>query len=225
MSTSWYLGVDVGSVHVKVIAIAPHGQHHLWVRPAKGKPFDVFAELFQTEVRRSVGNVHICMAVTGIGQDLLAGVAGVRMVNEVMATARAATHLFPGSRTVVDMGGQFSKWILLTGSGPNPWEVRDFAANGLCAAGTGAFLEQQANRLQISVDTLGKITGTAPKGCAIAGRCTVFAKSDMIHLQQKEETVLGTVTHFCYRKNGWLCPSFSSFSSFSFGSEPFSWAH
>ena len=185
MSTSWHLGVDVGSVHVKVAAIAPHGEHHLWLRPVKGKPFDVLAEFFQAEVRRSIGNVHVCLAVTGIGQDLLAGVAGAHMVNEVMATARAAAHQFPGIHTVVDMGGQFSKWILLTGSGQNPWEVRDFATNGLCAAGTGAFLEQQANRLQISVDTLGKIAGTAPKGCAIAGRCTVFAKSDMIHLQQK----------------------------------------
>jgi len=185
MSTSWHLGVDVGSVHVKVAAIAPHGEHHLWVKPARGKPLDVFTELLQTEVRRFVGNVHICLAVTGIGQDLLAGMAEVHMVNEVMATARAVAHLFPGIRTLVDMGGQFSKWILLTGSGPNPHEVRDFATNGLCAAGTGAFLERQAGRLQISVEKLGEMASMAPKGCTIAGRCTVFAKSDMIHLQQK----------------------------------------
>ncbi|MHC4560526.1 MAG: acyl-CoA dehydratase activase, partial [Planctomycetota bacterium] len=185
MGTSWYLGVDVGSVHVKVVAIAPRGEHYFWVRPTGGKPLDVLAELLQFDVRKSVGNVHVCPAVTGIGQDLLAGVAGVHKVNEVMATARAAAGLFPGIRTVVDMGGQFSKWILLTGFGPNPHEVRDFATNGLCAAGTGAFLERQAGRLQISVETLGKIASTAPKGCGIAGRCTVFAKSDMIHLQQK----------------------------------------
>jgi predicted CoA-substrate-specific enzyme activase len=185
MSTSWQLGVDIGSVHVKVVAVAPEGEHYSWVRPTRGRSLDVFAELFLGEIRESVANAHIYLAVTGIGQDLLLGLTGSHKVNEVMATARAATYLFPGIRTVVDIGGQFSKWILLSGSGPNPWEVRDFATNGLCAAGTGAFLEQQANRLQISVDTLGKIAGTAPKGCAIAGRCTVFAKSDMIHLQQK----------------------------------------
>ena len=109
MSTSWHLGVDIGSVHVKVVAIAPQGEHYSWVKPAEGKPLDVFAELLQGEVHRSIGNVHVCPAVTGIGQDLLSGVAGVYMVNEVMATARAAAHLFPGIRTVVDMGGQFSK--------------------------------------------------------------------------------------------------------------------
>lgn len=185
MNTSWYLGVDVGSVHVKVATITPQGEHFFWVRPTGGKPLDVIAELLQTEIRKSVGNSHVCPAVTGIGQNLLAGITGVHMVNEVMATARAAASLFPGIRTVVDMGGQFSKWMLLTGSGSNPYEVRDFATNGLCAAGTGAFLERQADRLQISVETLGKIASTAPKGCTIAGRCTVFAKSDMIHLQQK----------------------------------------
>jgi predicted CoA-substrate-specific enzyme activase len=185
MSTSWHLGVDVGSVHVKAVTIAPQGEHHFWVRPAEGKPLDVIIELLQAEIRKSVGNSHVCLAATGIGRDLFAGVARVHMVNEVMATARAAAHLFPDVRTVVDIGGQFSKWILLTGSGPNPYEVRDFATNGLCAAGTGAFLERQAGRLQISVETLGKMASTAPKGCAIAGRCTVFAKSDMIHLQQK----------------------------------------
>ncbi|UCC99702.1 MAG: hypothetical protein JSW66_07420 [Phycisphaerales bacterium] len=185
MGTSWHLGVDVGSVHIKVAAVAPQGKQHLWVRPAGGKPLDVFTELLENEVRRSVSNAPVCLAVTGIGQDLLDGVAGVHMVNEIMATARAAAHLFPGIRTVVDMGGQFSKWILLTGSGPNPHEVRDFVTNGLCAAGTGAFLQRQASRLQISVEALGKMASTSPKGCTIAGRCTVFAKSDMIHLQQK----------------------------------------
>jgi predicted CoA-substrate-specific enzyme activase len=185
MSTSWQLGVDIGSVHVKVVAVAPGGESRSWVRPAKGRSLGAFAELFRGEIRKSVTNAHIYLGVTGIGQDLLSGLTDANKVNEVMATARAATYLFPGIRSVVDIGGQFSKWILLTGSGPNPWEVRDFATNGLCAAGTGAFLEQQASRLQISVDTLGKIAGKAPKGCTIAGRCTVFAKSDMIHLQQK----------------------------------------
>ena len=93
MNTSWYLGIDVGSVHVKVIAIAPQGEHYCWVSPAGGKPLDVFAKLFQTKVRGSIGNVHVSLAVTGIGQDLLATVAGVHMVNEVMATAKAATPI------------------------------------------------------------------------------------------------------------------------------------
>jgi activator of 2-hydroxyglutaryl-CoA dehydratase len=146
------------------------------------------------EIHKSIAATNVCLAVTGVGKDLLLGLTGAHRINEVMATARASAYLFPGIRTVVDIGGQFSKLILLAGSEPNPWEVRDFATNGLCAAGTGAFLEQQANRLQIGVERLGRIASTAPRGCAIAGRCTVFAKSDMIHLQQK-----GTPTdEICY---------------------------
>jgi predicted CoA-substrate-specific enzyme activase len=185
MCTLWHLGVDIGSVHVKVVAISPQGERKFWIRPARGKALSVLAELFPGEICKSLGNVQVCLAVTGIGQDLFEGLPGVHTVNEVMATARAAGYISPGIRTVVDIGGQFSKWILLTGSGPNPCEVRDFATNGLCAAGTGAFLEQQASRLQMSIETLGEMARTASKGCAIAGRCTVFAKSDMIHLQQK----------------------------------------
>ena len=55
MSTSWHLGVDVGSVHLKVVAIAPQGKLYLWVRPNRGKSLDVFTELFQAEIRKSVG--------------------------------------------------------------------------------------------------------------------------------------------------------------------------
>ena len=73
--------------------------------------------------------------------------------------------------------------------------MADFSSNGLCAAGAGAFLEQQAGRLGVSVDRLGQMAGAASRGSAIAGRCSVFAKSDMIHLQQKgtplEEIALG----------------------------------
>jgi activator of 2-hydroxyglutaryl-CoA dehydratase len=92
MSTSWHLGIDVGSVHVKVVTIAPQGELYFGVKRAGGKPLDAITELLQTEICKSIDNSQVCPAVTGIGQDLLAGMAGVHMVNEVMATARAAAH-------------------------------------------------------------------------------------------------------------------------------------
>lgn len=185
MGNSWQLGVDLGSVHVKAVAIDPKGKQYNWIRPAAGKPLEVLAQLLKTDIYKTIGNNTFCIAVTGIGHSLVTEIAKANTVNEVMATARAAADISPGIRSVVDMGGQFSKWILLSGSAPNPHEVRDFATNGLCAAGTGAFLQQQADRLSIGIDALGKMANTADKGCPIAGRCTVFAKSDMIHQQQK----------------------------------------
>ena len=63
MSTYWQLGVDIGSVHVKVAAIDPQGGQYFWVRPARGRPFNAFAELFTAEIRKSIGNAHVCLAV------------------------------------------------------------------------------------------------------------------------------------------------------------------
>ena len=123
------------------------------------------------------------LAVTGSGQYQLDELASSIRANEVLAIALAVRQAFPDARTVVDLGGLSSKWILL-GRGAEDTVV-DFASNGLCAAGAGAFLEQQAGRLELTVDRLGQIAAAASKGATIAGRCSVFAKSDMIHLQQK----------------------------------------
>jgi predicted CoA-substrate-specific enzyme activase len=130
-------------------------------------------------------NAPIRVAVTGVGQTLLNGLPASLCVNEVVATAAAVRSAFSDARTVIDLGGQFSKWILLS-CDPDPnAAVVDFASNGLCAAGAGAFLEQQAGRLGLSLDRLGVMAAAARRGVTIAGRCSVFAKSDMIHLQQK----------------------------------------
>src|SRR5581483_1770855 len=128
-------------------------------------------------------DMPVRIAVTGSGRYLLDGISQVARANEVLATALAVRHALPAVRTVIDLGGQFSKWILL-GSGDGE-AVADFASNGLCAAGAGAFLEQQASRLHMTVDRLGSTAAGARRGATIAGRCSVFAKSDMIHLQQK----------------------------------------
>jgi predicted CoA-substrate-specific enzyme activase len=112
------------------------------------------------------------------------GVTCCLPVNEVVATARGVRQDFPKARTVIDLGGQSTKWILLGLEGEQD-AVMDFLGNGLCAAGAGAFLEQQADRLGMTVAELGRIAAGAARGATIAGRCSVFAKSDMIHLQQK----------------------------------------
>jgi len=99
--------------------------------------------------------------------------------NEITAHAVAALHFVPDVRTVIDIGGQDSKLILLRDG-----VVVDFAMNSVCAAGTGSFLEQQAYRLGIPVEELGRRALRSSNPVRIAGRCTVFAESDMIHKQQ-----------------------------------------
>ncbi|MEE8425337.1 MAG: acyl-CoA dehydratase activase, partial [Elusimicrobiota bacterium] len=129
-------------------------------------------------LKESTSGNPVTVVVTGRGRDLLAGVA---TVNEITASARAARRFAPEVRGMIEIGGHFAKWVQFDDKG----EVQDYSLNGLCAAGSGAFLEQQAARLELSISELASLALDAPSGAAIAGRCSVFAKSDMIHQQQK----------------------------------------
>ena len=82
------------------------------------------------------------------------------------------------------MGGQTSKYLLLDDAREG-YSIADYATNGDCAAGTGAFIDQQAGRLQFAVEDVGRIALESERTAQVAGRCSVFAKSDMIHAQQK----------------------------------------
>jgi len=124
------------------------------------------------------------VVVTGSGRALVPLAYGVVRRSEILAHARAAVDLAPQARSVVEIGGQDSKFILLDPDATIA-PVRDYAFNDLCAAGTGAFLDQQAARLSLSIQELSEKAAKASRPAAVAGRCAVFAKTDMIHLQQK----------------------------------------
>ncbi|MBZ5582836.1 MAG: acyl-CoA dehydratase activase, partial [Acidobacteriia bacterium] len=187
------VGIDLGAAAVKIALCNLEGALVWWARTAsRGRPLVAFLEAIDA-LPNEWRSQHIRVSVTGSGQYLLDVVAHCVRVSEVLAVASAVRRRFPGARTVIDLGGLSSKWILLGAGGQDT--VADFSSNGLCAAGAGAFLEQQAGRLGLSVDHLGELAGAAARGAAIAGRCSVFAKSDMIHLQQQgtplEEIALG----------------------------------
>jgi predicted CoA-substrate-specific enzyme activase len=99
--------------------------------------------------------------------------------NEISAHAVAARRYLPGVRTVLEIGGQDSKIILIKDG-----VVSDFAMNTVCAAGTGSFLDRQAERLGIPISEFGGRALFSKNPVSIAGRCAVFAESDMIHKQQ-----------------------------------------
>ncbi|MDY0004628.1 MAG: acyl-CoA dehydratase activase, partial [Polyangia bacterium] len=184
------LGLDIGSVNVKGVLLPGGGApgENTWCRPVQGRPIEAVAQILEEAMSAGEDPEGLQVAVTGAGKSLLASTEGAEQVNEVVAVARAVGLGHPEVRTVIDIGGQFTKWILLA----NPEQglsrtgaVEDFALNGLCAAGSGAFLEQQAGRLRLGLDELGRLAAGASRGATIAGRCSVFAKSDMIHLQQR----------------------------------------
>src|SRR5208337_1573641 len=110
--------------------------------------------------------------------------------------ACAVGQLYPDVRTVFEIGGESSKYLRLaengnpqhaTGSNAHTYAtgITDYSTSGECAAGTGSFLDQQASRLKYRVEEIGDVVAQAKCAARIAGRCSVFAKSDMIHAQQK----------------------------------------
>ena len=99
--------------------------------------------------------------------------------NEITAHAVAAMHYIPEVQTVIEIGGQDSKIIVIRDG-----VVIDFGMNTVCAAGTGSFLDHQAERLSVKIEDFGEHALKSKMPVRIAGRCTVFAESDMIHKQQ-----------------------------------------
>src|SRR5688572_25422599 len=182
------LGVDIGSVTVKVVILDEQQNIHAmrYVR-SRGRPRLVLLETLRE--LRDAGELTDVLAVglSGSGGGPVADMLGGHHVNELVAQARAIELLHPEARTVIEIGGQDSKLLSLRlDEATGRLVLQDFAMNALCAAGTGAFLDQQADRLGIHIEKEWEalaLQSTSP--ARIAGRCTVFAKSDMIHLQQR----------------------------------------
>jgi predicted CoA-substrate-specific enzyme activase len=176
-----YLGIDVGSVSTDLVLLDDHrkvmGTIYLKTR---GRPIQAVQEGLRL-LRGRFGDVKIAGAgTTGSGRRIAATLIGADTVkNEITAHAVAALEVDPDVRTIIEIGGQDSKIIILKGG-----IVSDFAMNTVCAAGTGSFLDRQAERLEIPIEEFGERALKAASPVRIAGRCAVFAESDMIHKQQ-----------------------------------------
>ena len=155
-------------------------------RRIKGSPADTAAALLD-ELRAVLPQGALSGArVTGSGGRLVAPALDAGFENEFKAITRGITALHPGTRTVFEMGGETSKYIRLDSAEDGACAgIVDYQTNGDCAAGTGSFMDQQASRLLYEIEDVGDIVLGAGKAASIAGRCSVFAKSDMIHAQQK----------------------------------------
>ena len=186
-----HIGLDAGSVSVKLVALDPTGKileaHY---RPHKGRPVEMALELLRDTLPK---HPEHSVAITGSAGRLIAGALGLEPLNEIVAQAHATARLYPHIRTVIEMGGEDSKLIQLSGGA-----VDDFSMNSVCAAGTGSFLDQQAERLKLTIEELGQLASRCKKPPRIAGRCSVFAKSDMIHLQQIATSVEDIVAGLCF---------------------------
>jgi len=206
-----YLGIDVGSISMKFVLYDPPGgvspseeirAMFLSGAPASlpggGDAYLLSYDRIQGDPNRKVperladwisriGREKIRgVAVTGKSGSHLASAIGALYENDFRCLVRGVAAVQPDARTIFEMGGENAKVIRLEPSGGNgTLRIRDYDTNGDCAAGTGSFIDQQANRMRLAVEEVGEMVARAASSARIAGRCSVFAKTDMIHAQQK----------------------------------------
>ncbi|MDD5063655.1 MAG: acyl-CoA dehydratase activase [Phycisphaerae bacterium] len=196
----FYIGIDVGSTSSDITVLDSAGKSVLCdYRRTKGKPVET-VRLQLDRIFRQINPLNITLAVaTGSAGRFLAKLLDIPFINEVPAQAAAICHLYPQLQqaTIIEMGGQDSKLIFLSAEQGRA-RVRDFTLNTVCAAGTGSFLDQQAQRLGVNIEgEFGRMALQSKAVPRMAGRCSVFAKSDMIHLQQQATPSCDIIAGLC----------------------------
>jgi len=189
---SLYVGYDIGSISVnravldkegKIISVLPYTRHH-------GDPVKIVMSdlkvLFEEFGEKNISG----LCFTGSGGKELSTHLNIDFINEIEAMTTAIKKLVPEAVSIIEIGGQDSKFIDLDGG--------DYAMNELCAAGTGSFLDQQASRFGLTIEEFASLALKSKNPSTIAGRCSVFAKSDMIHLQQEAASDEDITMGLCY---------------------------
>ncbi|MCI0512683.1 acyl-CoA dehydratase activase [candidate division KSB1 bacterium] len=210
-----YVGIDIGSVSSKIVLLSRDleffqkislncrtyflrrppagsllgGEWALLVSDytrTQGEPvpvtFELLAQLKPFIAAERIGGVR----VTGAGAERFGKILGVPPENEFRALATGVGLFYSDIDTILEIGGSSSKYIAIQVE-PDTSQVHilDYSRNGDCAAGTGVFIDQQASRLRYPIEAVGELVVNTEVAATIAGRCSVFAKSDMIHAQQK----------------------------------------
>jgi len=181
---SYFLGVDIGSVNAKLALIDENGGVVQFdTEKVISSPRAAVSSLIARLGERFNLEEIVAAGVSGSGRAVIPKELGWTEYSSSLAIASGLLHRYPDVKTIIQIGGQSTLVIELEDGLKKPWKVE---SNPLCAAGTGRFLEQQAYRIGISMEDFAslalKCEGTPPR---IAARCSVFAKTDLIHLQQK----------------------------------------
>jgi predicted CoA-substrate-specific enzyme activase len=198
-------GVDVGSTQTKAVILDEGGRIVSRALVDTGANVTRAAEqAFQEALRAGDLREEEVEYVVGTGYGRYKVTFGNKQVTEISCHGRGAVHMFPATRTVLDMGGQDTKAIRVSPSG----EIVDFCMNDKCAAGTGRFLGAAANALELSLDQLGPTALRGERPVKISTTCTVFAESEVLSWLGKgkklEDILLGVHQSIAARSVGLL---------------------
>lgn len=200
-SRSLYLGIDIGSISINSVVMNDKKEiienHYDFCH---GRPFKKLHERLDALIAKYGKDAFEKIAFTGSAGQKAVKLLGGHFVNEIIAQSSSVAELYPQVKTVIEMGGEDSKLIFMDKKeGISRSQLNDFAMNSLCAAGTGSFLDQQAKRVGVSIEKeFGELALKSENPPRIAGRCSVFAKSDMIHLQQIATPLHDIVAGLCF---------------------------
>ena len=192
-----YLGIDIGSTTTKYALINEDREiiHKSYV-PTQGKPIEVTQGLLKI-IRDEFGErIDILgTATTGSGRNVVGEFLNVDLIiDEITAHARGAVEIDPEVDTIFEIGGQDSKYIYISNSYP-----LDFDMNKVCAAGTGSFLHELANKYGINiVGEFQDIALSSDTPVRLAERCTVFMESDLVSYHQKGVSKNDLIAGLCY---------------------------
>lgn len=178
------VGIDIGSITTKIAMV---GEGRILYTDIMLSGYDMeqaWRNLFACMLERTQTKASDigCIVSTGYGRNIVA--ESDKKITEITCHAAGARHFFPNARSVVDIGGQDSKFISIDSDG----SVADFIMNDKCAAGTGRFLEVMARALHVELKDFGEMTRRAQKPALISSMCTVFAESEVISMIAKGDT-------------------------------------
>jgi len=202
------LGLDIGSGYLKAVLldkaeeITPLADVELQTRPLEQ------ARQILLEVRDRIGSRQVLLGLTGAGAATLEEVLGISAVDSVSALLVAVGRLCPHVRTVIEMGKQSQKLLLLSPNGDSsPALLEDLSMASKCAAGSGSFIDHMVKRLNFSsLEEFARVSYETENPAYLSGRCGVFTESDIVHLYQKgtpRERIAAGVHHA-------LCRNFRS---------------
>ncbi len=174
-----FVGIDIGSLSSKVALLSNEGKVVDYRVERSTYDFKRIGQNLFTDIMESnnLSRENVFCMSTGYGRNTVQ-FADDR-ITEITAHARGVQYFFPEAQSVIDIGGQDSKAIVISEKTGN---VIDFQMNDKCAAGTGRFLEVMAHALEVPIDDFGKLALNSNNPSSISSTCTVFAESEIISL-------------------------------------------
>lgn len=191
-----WMGVDIGSTSTDIVLINDNSQITAFrYLKTLGDPLKAVEQGFAELYRDFDGKVIINgVGVTGSGRYLIGKLIGADVIrDEISAQARAALAIDPDVDTIFEIGGQDSKYISLKNG-----IVSDFQMNKICAAGTGSFIEEQANKFNIPIDSFGEIAISSSNPIHLGERCTVFIETSIAANLSKGANIEDIASGLCY---------------------------